>query len=348
MSEGKSFLHLICAPLACLASAATAEEVTIASWGGSYQAAQRSALFEPYTKQTGVKILEDEHNGDISKIKAMVQGKSVSWGVANMGMVAVLQGCDQGLLETVDKSVLGDPADYLPGAVTRCGVASDTFANVIAYDASRFTGEHPKTISDFFDLKKWPGKRGMEKSPEATLEFALMGDGVPTAEIYKLLGTKEGLDRAFKSLDRIKSQIVWWEAGAQPPQLLANGEVTMTTAYNGRIYNADHTDNRNFAILWDGQVYDFDVWAIPKGTPQLAEANKFLAFALQPQNMAALTNFIPYGPTRQSAQGKVPTAIQSDLPTAAPNMKNALLLNSEFWAENFDDVNKRFQAWLAQ
>ncbi len=36
-----------------------------------------------------------------------------------------------------------------------------------------------------------------------------------------------GVDRAFAKLDTIKDSVVWWEAGAQPPQLLADGEVVM-------------------------------------------------------------------------------------------------------------------------
>jgi len=120
----------------------------------------------------------------------------------------------------------------------------------------------PDSIDDFFNTADFPGKRGLRKSAKATLEMALMGDGVPASEVYDLLETDEGVDRAFAVLDRIKDDIVWWEAGAQPPQLLADGEVTMSTAYNGRIFNAAVGEGQPLEVMWDGQILDFDLWVI--------------------------------------------------------------------------------------
>ena len=146
-----------------------------------------------------------------------------------------------------------------------CAVANIVWSTIIAYDSSKIANG-PKTIADFFDTAKFPGKRGLRKNPKANLEMALMADGVPAADVYKVLGTAEGVDRAFAKLDSIKGDVVWWEAGAQPPQLLADGEVAMTTAYNGRIFNAVAGEGKPFEIVWDGQVWDLDLWVIPKGS----------------------------------------------------------------------------------
>ncbi len=72
-----------------------------------------------------------------------------------------------------------------------------------------------------------------------------MADGVPADEVYATLETDEGIDRAFAVLDRIKDDVIWWEAGAQPPQLLADGEVAMSTAYNGRFFAAQVAEGRS-------------------------------------------------------------------------------------------------------
>ena len=152
------------------------------------------------------------------------------------------------------------------------------WSTIYAYDDKTIGDKKPTTIADFFDTKTWTGKRGLRKTPKANLEMALLADGVPAADIYQVLGTPEGVDRAFKKLDTLKSNAVWWEAGAQPPQLLADGEVQMTTAYNGRIFNAIASENKPFKIVWDGQIFDLDLFVIPKGTKKKDLALKFIAF----------------------------------------------------------------------
>lgn len=329
-------------------SIASAKDLTIAGWGGSYQAAQRAALFEPFADNVGIKIIEDQHNGDIARLKAMVQAGSVTWDVVSMYKFSVIQGCDEGILEPLDSTVYGNKDDYMPGALHPCGVASDIFANIIAYDQDRMGANPPTTLADFFDVQKYPGKRGLKRAPQGNLEFALLADGVEPAEVYNVLATKEGQDRAFSVLDRIRLHVVWWQAGAQPPQLLADGEVVMTTAYNGRIYSANVAEGRHFKIIWDGQVYEFDYWAIPKGTPNVELAKEFLRFATQPRQMAKQAELIPYGPPRKSAMPMVPEDVKVQLPTEENNLRRALAASPEFWGDNFESINDRFQAWLAQ
>jgi putative spermidine/putrescine transport system substrate-binding protein len=263
------------APAATQEAAATptapagGKQLTIVSWGGAYQESQRKAYYEPYMAEKGTKIVEEEYDGELGKIKAMVDAKQVTWDVVDVDLAHALAGCDQGLLEKLDYSKIADKSKFLPGTVYDCAVATISYATIYAYDGDKIKDNPPTTIADFFDTTKWPGKRGLLKKPFGTLEAALMADGVPTADVYKVLGTPEGVDRAFKKLDSIKKDIVWWEAGAQPPELLAKGEVAMTSAWNGRIYNANKTDGKNFKIVWDGQLLDWDLWSIPAGTPTL-------------------------------------------------------------------------------
>jgi putative spermidine/putrescine transport system substrate-binding protein len=200
--------------------------------------------------------------------------------------------CDEGLLEEIDPSILpaapdGTPAteDFIEGALQDCAVANIVWSTIFAYNSENVEGT-PTTIADFFDTEKFPGKRGLRKSAKATLEMALMADGVPAAEVYDMLETDEGIDRAFAKLDTIKDDIVWWEAGAQPPQLLADGEVVMSTAYNGRIFNAAVAEGQPLEVVWDGQILDFDLFVVPKGAPHLEDAMKYIAFATDTQRLA--------------------------------------------------------------
>ncbi|MFN5999263.1 MAG: extracellular solute-binding protein, partial [Paracoccaceae bacterium] len=216
-------------------------DVTVMSWGGAYGEAQTEAHVKPWAAATGNATIMVDSDNPAPAIKAMVEAGNVTVDVASVEYADAIRLCDEGVLEPIDAASLpagadGTPAteDFLAGAITECGVSTDIWSNVFAYDTTKFTGEVPTTAADFFNLEKFPGKRGLKRGAKAVLEFALLGDGVPAAEVYALLDTPEGVDRAFAKLDSIKAEVVWWEAGAQPPQLLADGEVVMTTAYNGR------------------------------------------------------------------------------------------------------------------
>ena len=353
-------LLILSTALTVVAYAAQAE-VTVMSWGGAYGAAQNEAHVKPFTAKTGIAAKMIDSDNPATPIKAMVEAGNVTVDVASLEYADAIRLCDEGALEPIDMASL--PAgsdgvaaadDFLPGAVTDCAVSTDIWATVFAYDNTKLTGDNvPKTVADFFDLTKFPGKRGLHKGAKAVLEFALMGDGVAPKDVYATLATPEGVDRAFKKLDTIKKDVVWWEAGAQPPQLLADGEVTMTTAYNGRIFNAAVSEGKPFTIVWDGQVYENEMYAIPKGAPNKAEALQFIQFATSTEGLRAQAQQISYGPARKSAlkeelifkDGK--TVMGPNLPTAAENMANSLASSSEFWVDKDAELNDRFNAWLA-
>ncbi|TIU59784.1 MAG: extracellular solute-binding protein, partial [Mesorhizobium sp.] len=164
-----------------------------------------------------------------------------------------------------------------------------------------------------------------------------------------VLATPEGVDRAFKKLDTIKKDIVWWDAGAQPAQLLASKEVVMTTAWNGRIQNAIDTDGKPFKIVWNNQILEYDMIAIPKGAKSPDLAYKYLAYISEPENNAKLASYITYGPVRTDAASFVAADALPKLPNAPDHLGGAYLVaDTEFWGDYGEDLVKRFNAWLAQ
>jgi putative spermidine/putrescine transport system substrate-binding protein len=326
-----------------------ADQITVVSWGGSYAESQRHAFHEPFTKETGISILEDEWSGDMAKIRVMVETHTYQGVVFDAESAQLVAGCDEGLWERIDYSKLGlTPEDFLPGAASECGVGNISWSTLFAYDADTIAGEGPTSWADFWDVKKFPGKRGLDKDPRWNLEFALLADGVSTRNLYDVLGTEEGLNRAFAKLDELKPNVVWWEAGAEAPQLLANKEVVMTTGYNGRFYTAIVNDKKNFKIVWNGQGLDFDYWVVPKGHPDADRAYKFIAFASQPERMADQTNYISYGPLRKDARKYVNPSVLPNLPTAPENMQSWFKSNTQFWADNHEALTERFNVWLSQ
>ena len=194
----------------------------------------------------------------------------------------------------------------------------------------------------------------MRRAPQVNLEFALLADGVPVDEVYDTLGTPDGMSRAFRKLDTIKDSVVWWEAGAQPPQMLADREVVMSTAYNGRIFNAQVVENQPFVVVWDGQILDSGTMAIVAGTPNLAAARELVRYATRSEVQAAVGRYISYSPARHSGTELITTHFDTGvdmkphMPTSPQNMRRVLYNDWEWWSDRADDVNERFSAWLAR
>ena len=237
-------------------------------------------------------------------------------------------------------------ADLLPAAVHECAVGIFVWSTVMAYNGDKLKTP-PTSWADFWDTKKIPGKRGMRKGARYNLEFALLADGVKPADVYKVLATKDGADRAFKKLTELKPNIQWLEAVAQAPQFLVAGDVALTTVFNGRI-DAANREGRNLKIYLPGGIYDLDYWVIPKGSPNKDTAMKFIAMASSADAQAEYARNISYGPTNNKALAKLDAKVLEQLPTSAANSKDALQFNIGFWADQGEALEKRFSAWAAQ
>jgi putative spermidine/putrescine transport system substrate-binding protein len=339
------------------------KSLVVVSWGGAYTTSQIEAYHKPFAAKTGIKINSIDYNGGIAEIKAQVESGNVVWDVVDMELADAQRACDEGLLEKIDPAILpaapdGTAAadDFIPNGVTQCAVTTIVFGHIVAFDDTKFDGKPPTKLADFFDVKNFPGKRGLRKtSPKINLELALRADGVPGDQVYATLATKEGVARAFKKLDSIKNHVIWWEAGAQPPQLLADGQVTMTTAYNGRIFDAQVKEGKPFKIIWDGQLHELDVLGVVKGTKNRDAAMQFVAFATDTQRLADQAQWIAYGPARKSSlplvstyRAKPEVDMKAHMPNAPENAANAIQIDHLWWADKQEELNQKWSAWLAK
>ena len=328
--------------------AQAADSLTVVSFGGDNKTAQEKAYYGPYEKATGVKITGAEYNGEQAKIKAMVDTNSVTWDAVEVESPELVRGCEEGLFEPIDWAVVGNKEDFVPAATDKdCGVGMFVWSVALAYNADKFKGNAPTSWADFWDVKKYPGKRGLRKGAKYTLEIALMADGVPPKEVYQVLATPEGVDRAFRKLDELKPNIQWWESGAQPAQYLVAGDVVMSSAYNGRISQAAH-EGKNLKVVWDGSVYDLDYWAIPKGNAKKDEVMKFIGFASKPETQKVYAENIAYGAVNKKAIALIDKKYLADMPTAPDNEKNAIPLDVDFWIDNGVSLEQRYNAWVAK
>lgn len=326
---------------------AQARDLTVVSWGGNFQDAQRKIFFEPFAAQTGKPVLDESWDGGYGVLQAKVKAGVPNWDVVEVEAEELTLGCADGIYEKIDWDKLGGKAAYLPAAVSDCGVGNIVWSTGLSYDGDKLK-DGPKTWADFWDTKKFPGKRGLRKGPKYALEFALMADGVPADQVYKVLSGEGGVDRAFKKLDALKSDIIWWDAGAQPLQLLSSGQVVMTSAYNGRISGINRTEGKKFGFVFPGSVYAIDSWVILKDSPNKDAGMDFIAYASKAENQAKLPEFIAYGLPNLGATKLVPEQFQKELPTTEENISGAIPLDVDFWTDNSEELTQRFNAWLAQ
>jgi putative spermidine/putrescine transport system substrate-binding protein len=351
-----------------VASVAKADDMTIVSWGGAYSKSQLEAYHKPYmAKNPDVNIINDESSAEaVAKLRAMAEAGNVTWDVVDVVAADAIRLCDEGLAMEIDPATMLAPApDGTPAAedfgdllVSDCFIPQIVYSTTFGYrtDVAEWGGKTPDDICDVFDLENFPGKRSLEKRPINNVEWALLCDGVAPADVYDVLSTEEGVDRALAKLGTIKDDTIWWSAGAETPQRLADGEVVIGSTYNGRLFSVIEEQKQPVAMLWDWQVFDLDGWIIPAG---LSEERKkraldYIYFATDTQRLADQAKYISYGPARKSSAplvGKhadLGIEMAPHMPTDPENAQNTLLYNYEWWADNRDDLDAKFQAWLTQ
>ena len=331
-------------------------EITVVSWGDTYGRAQALALFHPYTDKTHVAVNVANYGGGLKEISSQVAAGDVQWDVVDLELEDAAAACRQGLLERLDGIELPPGAngrsartDFVPGAIGPCWVGSAVYSQVIGVDDSKFTDGKPRTVADFFDVGRFPGPRGLRDGAKFNLELALLADGVQPWRVYPTLESRAGIDRAFAKLDLIKSNLVWWRRAAEPADMLSRGDVVMSTALNARIFSIEVQPK--IRTIWDAQLYQLEVFGIPKGDPNKKLALDFIRFATGPRPLAEQARYLPYGPARFSSVALVQpnpetqAEMRPHLPTAPPNFARALAVDPDWWAKHGADLEARWSAW---
>jgi len=343
-----TFLGLI----AIAFTASSYADITFVSWGGAYTNSQQKAYIDTWSKGSGVTV--ESYNGGLGEIKAQVEAGNVTWDVVDVLPDQAITGCDEGLFAKVDQSSFIN--DMVVPPVSDCVVPQIFWAYTAFYSKSAFPGKKPKTIKDFFNVKKFPGKRGIHTWANALIEMALVADGVKAKNVYKVMSTPEGIDRAFAKLDEIKDHVVFWSAGSKPLELVSSGEVVMAIAYNGRIGAAILSEGKDFEYIWDGTVLEQEYLVAIKGGNE-AEALEFMAHASSAVSNAEQAKYIPYGPMRKSSIGIIKKGepwfitdagnidIMPHMPTDPKVLKRAVIADPYWWADNGAEVSERFGAW---
>jgi putative spermidine/putrescine transport system substrate-binding protein len=332
--------------LALRALAQDKNVVTFCGWGGSFQDYLREAYFKPFEKDTGIRVLETTIPS-LAKIKTMVDARNVDIDVVDAGGFVLIVLGKRGYFEEIDYDVIGreNTSKLIEKAASKYGVGAYTASECIAFRSDVFpNASHPKSWEQFWDVKKFPGRRSMnggERGIRPNLEFALLADGVPKDKIYPI-----DQDRAWRSLSRIRPHVVkWWTDSGLSPQLLLNGEVDLATAYNGRA-DALKMQKQPIGVELSEASNRMNNWSIPKGAPNRSNGMKLISFMMRPDRQAALASLIAYGPTNQLAFNYISSERANDLPSSSENQKKGFWLSDQWWADNADDVTARWGKWI--
>ena len=333
--------------------------LTVATWSGPYSRAQANAMFRTYGEAKSYDVRIALYDGGLTELQQMVGNRRFDWDVMDFELPDAISACRMGLLEHIDAASLppgadGTPAakDFVKNAVGPCWVGSVVYSQVIAYAPGRSGAARPQTASDFFDLKRFPGPRALRRGAKFNLELALLADGVKPADVYDALLTPVGIDRALTKLASLKGSLVWWNNSADAIAMLNDGRAAFATVLNGDVYDAAQ-HHRGVNVIWDDQLYELDVFGVPKGNPHKDVALDFVRFATAAPALATVASWVPYGPARRSALplvGKNPelgTDMTPYLPTLPAHFASAFAVDDEWWQLHGADIDPRWEVWMA-
>jgi len=328
-------------PAASIKRARAAEQITVADVGGAPAAALRTAFYDPFEKQTGIRVENVAHESDpVTQFKVVVDSNSKIWDVCMVTPDDVVRLTDEkNYLEPLEIAAESN-GDLVPGSLMPNWFGFSVYGIVMAYRTDTYKGEGPKSWADFFDVAKFPGRRGFYRNPKGVLEAALLADGVAPKALYPL-----DVDRAFAKLDKIKSHVaVWWTSGAQNTQVLQNGEVDMADTWSARAFAAIDA-GAPVNIVWKG-LYSIDGWSIVRGTTKLKQSREFVRFCMNPERQAAYSSIVANGPSNLKAYDFIKPERAKLLPTLPENLKELTQRDFAWWGKNYSPIFERFQEWL--
>lgn len=313
-------------------------ELVFVDWGGSNTDARIEANVKPFEEEYGIKVTVVTPS-DYAKLISMVENGTTEWDVMNCDAYWGVYAGQEGYLEPMDYDVIKTKIDEEVQLEHVMG--AEIYSSNIAWNTDKYSeGNEPKTWADFFDTSKYPGKRAMWQYPVTVLEAALLADGVKIDELYPL-----DVDRAFKKLDTIKDDIVWWTKGAQPSQMLASGEADIALAWSGRIMNAKE-EGSPIDTHYNQALKISAGWVVPKDAPNKDNAMKFIEFISGAKQQYEFSSRIPYGSTNPAAVELMDDTLKESLGQLESQLSTQTYIDNEYWAANLNEIEEKFNEWL--
>jgi putative spermidine/putrescine transport system substrate-binding protein len=314
------------------------ELVLAGNWGGDQLKSVNETWVKTYQQKTGNKMSVDGSNPSNPKIRAMVESKHVIWDIIDAGTAAMSELGPRGQLEEIDYNIV-DRDQLLPGFDFKHGIANYLFAVVLVWNTKLVSGR--PTIQDFYDLKKYPGKRTMRKSAIPQMELALLGDGVPRDQIYPM-----DRARALKKLASVKDDVIFWETGSQSESLLRDGECAMGLLWYDRAVVLKRQSKGQIDFTFENGILQQGAWVVPVGNKAGKKASMIAMAAFQdPQCQVDFFKLQNNGPANPKANALVPPDLQAINPGSPENLAVMVKIGTNWYLQG-DNFRVGQQAFL--
>jgi len=313
------------------AASAQLKEVRMMEAGGASGESIEAGYLKPFTQKTGIKVVR-ESPWSLGKIRGMVETGVITSAIVELDSLAMEQAKALDLIEPLDWKAI-NPEPIFDEAKQEKAIGYQYYSTLMAWRAD---AKPVKTWQEFWDVKNFPGKRALPNYPTYTLPIALLADGVKPENLYPL-----DIKRAFASLDKIKAHVaVWWEAGAQPPQLLKDNEVQYAVAWSGRV-----AGQKGISYTFQNGLLDLAFFAIPKGASaeQKQAAYGIMHEMTVAKNQAVAAEVISYTGNSPALEPLLPKDRLNEFPTTAANKAVQSLPEPKWWFENAELVEERWQ-----
>ena len=340
--QRRKFAPILAGALALVASHAPAMaegSIVVADAGGAMAESLAKRLYEPFEKETGIKVIAD-HTTALGKAQAMAKSGNVVWDVFYTGDTDVAQASQDGIQLPIDWSVV--PKDgFSPEVLNEYDAPAAAYALVMTYNTN-LVKEPPKSWGEWWDTAKYDCARTMRNVPVDNLEAAALASGVDRGAVYPI-----DLEAAYKQLDKIQPKVVtFWDSGAQSIQLVADGSACLGTAWTSRVTAAVKA-SQPVGLVWNEAVYHQDYYTVMKGSKNPEGAMKFIAFAMRPDVRAGIASDLGFVEGDAAIQAMIsPESLKyQPTPEQAAQGVNS---NIAWWADNLMSAYKRYNAWLTQ
>lgn len=308
-------------------AAALAQTVIYATDGGKLLDAQKKTIISAAEEKAKVRMTVEANADRYPVVKASVGMNNPQWDVVDIGAGYCLRGVDDGMWEKIDYSKIPNAKDVDARFNSPYFVGFYGYSTLLAYNTKKFPNGGPKTWADFWDVKKFPGKRALRNYARPTLEIALLADGVPSDKLYPL-----DVERAYKKLEEIKPNVaVWWTSGAQSHQLLLDGEVDMIALWDGRA-DAAKSDGADVSFAYDGAILENTCLAVLKGAKNKDNAMRAINAMLDPKAQSDLASIYKTGPLNSQLVNYMDPKRAAQLATSPDNIRKQTLLNTQWWS----------------
>ncbi|PID62329.1 MAG: spermidine/putrescine ABC transporter substrate-binding protein [Gammaproteobacteria bacterium] len=333
---------------------ATQRDITFTTWTGVYMRSQMLGFVRPYEAANDVRVHVEHYDGGLSEIRDQVESANVIWDVVDLTQADSMRACKEGLLEDLSDVELPDGVDgtpfrddFMPGALSDCGVGVIEWATAFAYSNDAFGDNPPSSIQDFFDTENFPGVRAVRNDPTVVMEWALMADGVARDDVYATLETEEGVTRALRVMDAIRPGLRLWSTGLEPVRLLNSNDVVMSSIWSTTGAAAAKENGADFSIVYDGRVLELDLFGIPKGSRNREAALEFIKYASSSQSLANMVSHLANGPTRRSSLALLSEETLEKIPNSPVHDDElSIISDADWWSRNHARLEEAFENWL--